>query len=138
MERIFTQFANADPAVQAETNIFTSLGLDWKLLVLQTLAFLLLLWLLKKFVYPPILAMLDKRDAAVKASADAAMEAERYAAEAEARTAELLDEAKHEAAAIVATGEAAKYIVPHCGRNMFLDENLLLKGLKLIYEKNQK
>ena len=42
------------------------------------------------------------------------------------------------AAAIVATGEAAKYIIPHCGRNMFLDENLLLKGLKLIYEKNQK
>ena len=47
-------------------------------------------------------------------------------------------ELKEKAAAIVATGEAAKYIVPHCGRNMFLDENLLLKGLKLIYEKNQK
>ena len=47
-------------------------------------------------------------------------------------------ELKERAAAIVATGEAAKYIVPHCGRNMFLDENLLLKGLKLIYEKNQK
>ena len=46
-------------------------------------------------------------------------------------------ELKEKAAAIVATGEAAKYIVPHCGRNMFLDENLLLKGLKLIYEKNQ-
>lgn len=47
-------------------------------------------------------------------------------------------ELKEKAAAIVATGEAARYIVPHCERKMFLDEYLLLKGLKNIYEKNQK
>lgn len=47
-------------------------------------------------------------------------------------------ELKEKAAAIVVTGEAAGYIVPHCERKMFLDEHLLLKGLKLIYEKNQK
>lgn len=47
-------------------------------------------------------------------------------------------ELKEKAASIVVTGEAAKYIVPHCERKMFLDEHLLLKGLKLIYEKNQK
>ena len=47
-------------------------------------------------------------------------------------------ELKEKAASIVVTGEAAKYIVPHCERKMFLDEYLLLKGLKLIYEKNQK
>ena len=56
--------------------------------------------------------MLDKRDDAVRASADAAMEAEKHAAEAEARTAELLDEAKQEAADIVSTAkeEAAKSV----------------------------
>ncbi len=47
-------------------------------------------------------------------------------------------ELKEKAASIVVTGEAAKYIVPHCELKMFLDEHLLLKGLKLIYEKNQK
>lgn len=47
-------------------------------------------------------------------------------------------ELKEKAASIVVTGEAAKYIVPYCERKMFLDEHLLLKGLKLIYEKNQK
>ena len=47
-------------------------------------------------------------------------------------------ELKEKAVSIVVTGEAAKYIVPHCERKMFLDEHLLLKGLKLIYEKNQK
>lgn len=39
---------------------------------------------------------------------------------------------------IVATGEIAKHIAPHCERKMSMDESLLLKGLKIIYERNQK
>lgn len=41
-------------------------------------------------------------------------------------------------ATIVATGEYIRHILPHCERKMCLDETLLLEGLKLIYEKNQK
>lgn len=41
-------------------------------------------------------------------------------------------------ATIVATGEVAEYILPHCGRKMILDKNLLLKGLQMIYKRNQK
>lgn len=92
-------------ATEPSGDLFGSLGIDWTLLGLQTLAFLVLLFVLKKFVYPPIVSMLDKRDEAIRASADAAMEAEQHAAEAEARTAELLDEAKREAAEIVATAK---------------------------------
>ena len=36
----------------------------------------------------------------------------------------------------VATGGLAKKIVPHCRREILLDEDLLLKGLLLIYERN--
>ncbi len=36
----------------------------------------------------------------------------------------------------VATGGLAKVIVPHCKRNIILDDELLLKGLKIIYDKN--
>ncbi len=100
MDTILTQFA---ATAGEQQDLFGSLGIDWRLLALQTLAFLILLAILKKFVYPPLVSMLDQRDEAVKASADAAMEAERQAAEAEARTAELLDEAKREASEIVAT-----------------------------------
>ncbi len=39
---------------------------------------------------------------------------------------------------VLATGEYARHIVPFCERKMCLDENLLLEGLRLIYEKNQK
>lgn len=37
---------------------------------------------------------------------------------------------------IVATGGRAGQIVPLCGSKIIVDENLLLEGLKLIYEKN--
>ena len=41
-------------------------------------------------------------------------------------------------ATVIATGGLAKKIVPHCRRKIILDDNLLLKGLSVIYRKNQK
>ncbi len=38
---------------------------------------------------------------------------------------------------VVATGGLARKIVPHCRREILLDEDLLLKGLLIIYEKNR-
>ena len=39
---------------------------------------------------------------------------------------------------VVATGGLAKKIVPYCRRKIILDDNLLLKGLAIIYRKNRK
>ena len=39
-------------------------------------------------------------------------------------------------AAAVATGGLAKVIIPHCRRKIILDNDLMLKGLKIIYDKN--
>ena len=39
---------------------------------------------------------------------------------------------------VVATGGLARKIIPHCKRAILLDEDLLLKGLLIIYEKNRK
>ena len=90
-------FATAETAGKAD--LFASIGVDWKLLVLQTIAFLILLWFLKKYVYPPLVTMLDKREQEVVAAAEAAREDE---------TKKLLDEARSEAKEIVSTakGEA--------------------------------
>lgn len=38
---------------------------------------------------------------------------------------------------VVATGGLAKSIIPHCKRKVILDEELMLKGLYIIYEKNK-
>ncbi|HJB19577.1 MAG TPA: type III pantothenate kinase [Candidatus Bariatricus faecipullorum] len=39
-------------------------------------------------------------------------------------------------ATAIATGGLAKVIVPHCRRTIILDDDLLLKGLRIIYNKN--
>lgn len=41
------------------------------------------------------------------------------------------------AATVVATGGLAREVVPHCRREIRVDEHLLLAGLKRIYEKNR-
>ena len=58
MKNILLQFASTAPSDGGD--MFLSLGIDWKLLILQSVAFLILLFILKKFVYPPLVAMLDK------------------------------------------------------------------------------
>ena len=37
---------------------------------------------------------------------------------------------------IVATGDSAGVIVPHCKHTVLVDDELALKGLKIIYDKN--
>ena len=39
---------------------------------------------------------------------------------------------------VVATGGLAKFIVPLCKREMVIDENLLLRGLEILYRRNTK
>ncbi len=42
-----------------------------------------------------------------------------------------------EKASVVATGGLASVIIPHCRHDITLDPDLLLKGLKIIYDKNR-
>jgi type III pantothenate kinase len=37
---------------------------------------------------------------------------------------------------VYATGGVASKIIPHCRHDITTDENLVLKGLKIIYDKN--
>lgn len=102
MNNLLTQFAVTEAATNAEGgDLFISIGIDLKLLILQAIAFLILLWFLKKFVYPPLIAMLDKHDAKMAEAATAAREAQKMAANSQAETEKLLRQARKEAAGIV-------------------------------------
>ncbi len=48
-----------------------------------------------------------------------------------------MEEELGQKATVVATGGLAKKIIPHCRREIILDDNLMLKGLMVIYEKNK-
>ena len=88
-----TYFASAS-STEAKPDLFSSIGIDWKLLLLQTIAFLILFWFLSKFVYPSLVAMLDKREKLIEESVRAAHDARKQADE-------ILASAKSEAGQIV-------------------------------------
>ena len=50
---------------------------------------------------------------------------------------ERLEEELGQPATSIATGGLAKKIIPHCKREVILDDDLLLKGLRIIYDKNR-
>lgn len=81
------------------------LGIDWKMLVFQIVAFLILTWLMGKFVYPILVKTVDARREEIEASSKAAHEAEKKAKEAEEKVASLLKEAQKEAGDIVTTAK---------------------------------
>lgn len=50
---------------------------------------------------------------------------------------ERIEEELGQKATVVATGGLAKKIVPYCKKEILLDEDMMLKGLLIIYEKNK-
>ena len=111
MQNILTQLAEAENAGGGD--LFGTLGIDWTALLLQTISFIILVFILAKWIYPPIAAMLDRHDKKIEESMKAAKEAEKHASESEAKTAKLLEKSRVEAAEIVETAkkEASEIIV---------------------------
>ncbi|MES2876443.1 MAG: F0F1 ATP synthase subunit B [Patescibacteria group bacterium] len=105
MERILTQFASAAESTEPNGDLLASLGIDWTLLIVQLVAFLILVWLLGKFVYPTLVKTLDAREAKIEEAGKAAEAAEKKAEAAESRIEEVLKKARLEAADIVTTAK---------------------------------
>ena len=105
MERILTQFAATAESTGAEKDLLASLGIDWTLLIVQLVAFLVLVWLLGKFVYPVLIKTLDAREAKIEEAAGAAEAAAKKAEAAESKIEDTLKQARLEAADIVATAK---------------------------------
>lgn len=99
MQNFLTTFASAE-ASKSE-GLFPALGIDVRILVLQIIAFGILVWLLGKFIYPVLLKAIDKREAAIASSVNAAAEAEAKAEASQDEISKLLKEARSEAASIV-------------------------------------
>lgn len=111
MQTILMQFA--EEAENASGDLFGTLGIDWTALLLQMISFIILVFILAKWIYPPIAAMLDRHDKKIEDAMKAAEEAQKNASESEAKTAALLEKSRQEAADIIdaAKQESAEILV---------------------------
>lgn len=100
-----TVMASATSAENEGGDILSALGIDWTLLAIQLVAFLVLVWILGKFVYPVFVRIIDERQDKIEASVKAAEAAEQKAESAQEEVAKLLQEARKEARDIVTTAK---------------------------------
>lgn len=107
---------NITQVAASQGNIFASLGIDWKMLILQLVAFLILVFVLGKWVYPWLMKSVDERQAGIEAAAKATAEAQKAAesnkdavtkllAEARKAASEIVSNAKLESAAMISASE---------------------------------
>lgn len=87
------------------TELIKHFGIDWRLLLAQAANFLILLWILKRFAYGPILRILKKREEEIKKGLRYTKEAEEALANVGALKEEILAEARGEALKIVSQAE---------------------------------
>ncbi len=92
-------------AAAASGDVFTALGIDGKMLLFQGVAFIILVFILGKYVYPVLMKTVDERQAKIEESVKAAQDAEKNAESAEENITKLLKEARAEAKDIVTTAK---------------------------------
>jgi F-type H+-transporting ATPase subunit b len=96
---LITKFANE--AAAENPGLLQALGIDWKLLITQGIAFMVLVAVLGKFVYPALIKAIDSRREAIESSLEEAKKVQEDAATAEDKIEKLLVEARKEADEIV-------------------------------------
>lgn len=74
--------------------IAAAFGVNWKLLFIQIVNFGILLFILQKFLYKPLLAMIDRRKTQIEKGIENALDAEIKLSEARAKADALVTEAK--------------------------------------------
>lgn len=99
-------FAKAEAAADHSSGIFQALGIDGKLLILQALAFLLLVWLMGKFVYPYLIKAIESRRETIEEGLAQAKKADEDFKKAEEKIGKLMATARSEADDILARSKA--------------------------------
>lgn len=92
----------ATETAESSGNLFDALGLNLQLLVGQGLAFLILVLVLGKFVYPLLVKAIEDRRAQIEAGMKEAKESQEALAKAESKVSDLLADARKEADDIIA------------------------------------
>ena len=92
-----------ETAKSSSGGLLSALGIDATLLLLQGGAFLVLVLILGKFVYPHLIKAIDDRREAIESAAGSAKKSEQELAKVEEKVAEIIRKARDEANEIVAS-----------------------------------
>ncbi|HEX7963181.1 MAG TPA: F0F1 ATP synthase subunit B [Candidatus Saccharimonadales bacterium] len=127
-------------------SLFQALGLNAQLFIEQGVAFLILVFVLGKFVYPALVKAIDDRRAAIEAGLQEAKDSQEALEKAEAKVSEMLEEARkeademlarthQEAASVVADAESkakqrAEQIVADARQQLAVDVSKAREALK--------
>jgi F-type H+-transporting ATPase subunit b len=90
---------------ESSPGLLQALGIDGKLLIEQSIAFLILVAILGKFVYPALIKVIDSRREQIEAGMQEAKQAEEALATAEAKVSDLIAEARKEADEVIARSQ---------------------------------
>lgn len=105
---MYTLFAAASEAAHSEESagLLGALGINGKLFITQLLAFLVLVAILRKFVYPFLVRAIDERRESIEEGLKQAKEAQEASEKAEANIQQLLVDARKQADDIIARSHA--------------------------------
>jgi len=122
------------------SELISKLGIDWKLLIAQIINFLVLLFVLYKFAYGPILAMLEKRQKKIEKGLKDADAAHKKLAESAELQKEILHKARLEAKEVVekARSQAEKAKVEIAVEAKAQGQKLIMDAKEQIEQEKQK
>ena len=81
--------------------LLSKLGIDWKLLLAQIINFVILLFVLRKFLYKPVIKMLEDREKKIETSLKQVETIEKNLFASEAEKAKIISESRNEAGKII-------------------------------------
>lgn len=111
-------------------SLLTQLGVDWKLLLAQLVNFLILLAILYKFLYKPVLKILHDREEKIEKSLKQAEEIQENLQKSQEERAQIIKEARDEAGKIISESkETAKKLKEELSNEAKVEaQNILEQG----------
>lgn len=99
--------ATANAALTEDVGLAEKFGFSWPHFFSQLVVFLILAWVLKKYAFGPILAVLDERRHTIKESLDNAAKIKAELAAAEATRREIIQKANEQATSLINEAQKA-------------------------------
>jgi F-type H+-transporting ATPase subunit b len=106
------QFAHAETASEASSGGISSLGINGKAFLFQLITFVIVLLILRRWVFPKLVATLEERRKVLEESLEQAKQTEETLRKTQSSTAEILSKAREQADAALSDAQSrAKEII---------------------------